>query len=104
VQHDATRGGELGSRQSFLAAGLPVGSFFDVFLQVADAYGPSDTVRATIEVVKADPTITVFGGTYAGVFFFVPATQHECCRDLLRSQGFADTIASEASMEKIDGA
>ncbi len=54
--------------------------------------------------MKSSALGTVFGGTYAGVFFFVSSAQREFCCELLRSQGFADTIASEASMEKIDGA
>jgi hypothetical protein len=54
--------------------------------------------------MKSSAFGAVFGGTYAGVFFFVPAAKHEWCRDLLRSRGFSDTIPSEVSLEKIDGA
>ncbi len=54
--------------------------------------------------MKSSALGTIFGGTYAGVFFFVSAAQHELCRDLLRAQGIMDTISSEASMETIDGA
>lgn len=54
--------------------------------------------------MKSSTLGTVFGGTYAGVFFFVSATQHEFCRDLLRSNGFTDTIGPEASLENAHGA
>ena len=54
--------------------------------------------------MKSSALGTVFGGTYAGVFFFVPATQHESCRDFLRSKGFADAIGPEVSLENMHGA
>jgi len=54
--------------------------------------------------MKSSALGTVFGGIYAGVFIFVSATQHECCRDLLRSKGFADAIGPEVSLEKTHGA
>ena len=54
--------------------------------------------------MKSSMLGTVFGGTYAGVFFFVPASQHGLCRDLLREQGLADTVSPEANMENTDGA
>ena len=54
--------------------------------------------------MKSSALGTVFGGTYAGVFFFVPAAQQGFCRDLLRGQGLADTVSPEAWMENADGA
>lgn len=47
---------------------------------------------------------TVFGGTYAGLLFFIPSAQHECCHDLLRANGFADTIGPEMNLENAHGA
>jgi hypothetical protein len=54
--------------------------------------------------MKSSAVGTVFGGTYAGVFFFVPAAQHESCRDFLEAKGFADTIGPEVSLENTHGA
>ncbi len=54
--------------------------------------------------MKSSALGTVVGGTYAGVFFFVPGTQHGRCCDLLRSKGFSDTINPEVSLENTHGA
>lgn len=54
--------------------------------------------------MKSSAVGTVFGGIYAGVFFFVAMRQHEVCRDLLRSKGFAGTIGPEVSLENTHGA
>jgi len=54
--------------------------------------------------MKSSTLGTIFGGTYAGVFFFVPVTQHERCCDLLRSKGIADMIGTEVSLENTHGA
>ena len=54
--------------------------------------------------MKSSAMGTVFGGTYAGVFFFVPTARHESCRDFLGSKGFADAIGPEASLENTHGA
>lgn len=54
--------------------------------------------------MKSSAVGTVFGGIYTGVFFFIATTQHEVCRDLLRSTGFADTIGPEVSLENMHGA
>jgi hypothetical protein len=54
--------------------------------------------------MKSSALGTVFGGTYAGVFFFVPAAQHESCRGFLELKGFEDTIGPEVSLENSHGA
>jgi hypothetical protein len=46
----------------------------------------------------------VLGGTYAGLFFYVPAAQHESSRALLSANGFVDTIGPELSLENTHGA
>jgi len=54
--------------------------------------------------MKSSALGTVFGGTYAGVFFFVPAGQHGLCRNLLKEQGLADTVSPDEMLENTDGA
>ena len=54
--------------------------------------------------MKSSALGTIFGGTYAGVFFFVPSAQHENCRDFLGSKGFEDAIGPEVSLENTHGA
>ncbi len=39
--------------------------------------------------------VLLLGGEYAGLFFYVPRRQHGPAKQLLETQGFRDTIASE---------
>ncbi len=54
--------------------------------------------------MKSSATGTVFGGTYAGVFFFVPSDRQDACRDVLHAQGLRETMVPETIMEQADGA
>ena len=50
-------------------------------------------------------TTALMSGHYMGLFMYVPTLEHQRCRELLKAQGFTDTVPLEETCgESTDGA
>lgn len=52
---------------------------------------------------KSSALGTVFGGAYAGAFFYVAASHHEQCANLLKRNGLTDTVEMDESVMQGEG-